>query len=171
MLVNWDKAIRLFLTYEATVLTNGKKTAVEKAESRARGIRYLLTQMPDLASKDIEDITPQIWWNALQVYKKSNRDFKGGRATWGDLLNWKKYKDLRAYLIYARDGYKCHYCHAKYPDDNVTLTVDHVTPLSQDGADYLDNLVCCCAPCNRAKLNNPEQFQEWLKRRFNHTGQ
>lgn len=160
--MNWEKAIQSFMGYEATVLTNGKKTAVEKAESMARDVRYLLTQMPNLVSKNIEEITPQIWWDSLKAYKKSNRDYI---KTWQDLINWKKYKYLRACLVYARDGYKCNYCHATYPDDEVTLTVDHVIPRSQAGGEYLDNLVCCCAPCNRAKLNNPNQFQEWLKRK------
>lgn len=41
--VNWEKAIQLFVDYEATVLSDGKKTALEKAESRARDIRYLLS--------------------------------------------------------------------------------------------------------------------------------
>jgi len=162
--MKWEKAIELFMSYEAVVLSDGKKTAYEKAESRARDIRYLLSQMPVLGSKEIEEITPKIWWDSLQAYRKSNKDFKGGHAGWEDLLNWKKYKDLRACLVYARDGYKCHYCHARYPEDDVTFTVDHVIPLSKEGGNYLDNLVCCCAPCNRAKLNNPEQFQEWLKR-------
>lgn len=160
--MKWEKAIQLFTAYGATILSDGKKTAVEKADSRARGVRYLLTQMPDLASKEIEEITPKIWMDSLRAYKKSNRDYK---KTWGDLLTWKKYEDLRACLVYARDDYKCRYCHAKYPDDEVALTVDHVVPRSQGGGEDLDNLVCCCAADNRAKLNNPEQFQKWLKRR------
>jgi len=161
VLVNWEKAIQLFMTYEATVLSNGKKTAFEKAQSMARDIRYLLTQMPDLASKDIKEITPQIWMDSLRAYKKSNRDYV---KNWEQLWNWKKYEHLRACLIYARDDYKCHYCQVRYPDIDVTFTVDHVIPRSQGGGEDLDNLVCCCAPCNRAKLNNPEQFQKWMKR-------
>ena len=55
---------------------------------------------------------------------------------------------------------------AQYPDDEVTLTVDHVVPRSQGGGEDLDNLVCCCAEDNRAKLKNPERFQEWMKRKL-----
>lgn len=162
MLVNWEKAIQLFVEYEATVLSDGKKTALEKAESRARGIRYLLGEMPNLSSKGIEEITPQIWMDSLRAYKKSNRDYK---KTWEDIINWQKYKDLRACLVYARDDYKCHYCGARDSDIDVRFTVDHVVPRSQGGGEDLDNLVCCCEQDNRAKLNNPKQFQEWLKRR------
>jgi 5-methylcytosine-specific restriction endonuclease McrA len=158
--MKWEKAIELFVEYEATVLSDGKKTAVEKAESRARGIRYLLSQMPDLASKEIEEITPEIWMTSLKAYKKSNSDYV---KTWGALINWKKYMDLRACLVYAKYNYKCDSCSSAFPD--VKLSVDHVVPRSKGGWEDLDNLVCFCAPCNRAKLNNPEQFQEWMKKR------
>lgn len=161
--MNWQDAIRLFVGYKVSVLTDGKRTAVEKAEDRARNVRYLLSQMPNLADKNVEEITPQIWWDSIQAYKRSNRDFKGGRANWNDLLKWSKYEDLRACLVFAKDGYECHYCYAKHPDDDVILTVDHLVPRSRDGGDYLDNLVCCCDMCNRAKLNDPKRFQKWIK--------
>lgn len=160
--MNWEKAIQLFVDYEATVLSNGKRTALEKAQSMERDIRYLLTQMPDLASKDIEEITPQLWMDSLRAYKKSNRDYK---KTWEDLINWKKYELLRACLVYARDDYKCHYCNARDSDVDVHFTIDHVIPRSQGGGEDLDNLVCCCDIDNRAKLNNPEQFQRWIRKR------
>jgi len=160
--MNWEKAIQLFVEHEATVLSDGKKTALEKAQSMARDIRYLLGEMPNFANKDIEEITPQIWMDSLRAYKKSNRDYK---KTWEDITNWKKYKLLRACLVYARDNYTCQNpkCGVKDSDIGVRFTVDHVTPRSQGGGEDLDNLQCFCEQCNRAKLNNPKQFQEWLK--------
>lgn len=141
-----------------------RKILLEKAESRARDIRHLLSQMPDLASKNIEEITPQIWMDSLKAYKKSNRDYI---KNWEQLINWKKYKYLRACLVYARDEYTCQNpkCGVKDSDIDVCFTVDRVIPRSQDGGEDLDNLQCFCEQCNRAKLDNPKQFQEWLKRR------
>jgi hypothetical protein len=160
--MKWEKAIQLFVEYEATVLSDGKKTAVEKAQFRARGIEYLLAQMPNLASKEIEEITPQIWMDSLRAYKKSNRDYI---KNWEQLIDRKKYKDLRACIVYARDDYTCRNCGVKDSDMNVRFTVDHKIPRSQDGGEDLDNLQCFCRQCNMAKFNNPEQFQEWMKRR------
>jgi len=159
--MNWEKAIQLYVEYEATVLSDSKKTAVEKAESRGRDIRYLLSQMPDLANKNIEEITPQIWMDSLRAYKKSNRDYKNN---WDDLYNWKKYTYLRACLVYARDDYTCKKCGAKDSDIGVRFSVDHKIPRSQGWDENLDNLQCFCEQDNRAKLDNPKEYQEWLKR-------
>ncbi len=71
-IAKWEKAFDLFMSCEATFLSNGKKTAVGKAESRARGIRYLLSQMPDLANKQIERITYQVWMDSLRAYTHAN---------------------------------------------------------------------------------------------------
>lgn len=159
--MNWEEAIQLYVDYETSVLSDSKKkTALEKAQERESHIRYLLSQMPNLANKTIENITPQIWMDSLKAFMKSNRDYK---KTWEALISWKKYEFLRACLVYARDDYKCHYCDAKDSDIDVRFTVDHLIPRSQGGREDLSNLVCCCAQDNRAKLDNPEQFEKWLK--------
>ena len=71
--MNWEEAIQLFVDYEATVLSDSKKTASEKARDMERSIRYLLSQMPNLASKSVEDISPQVWMDARKAYMKSDR--------------------------------------------------------------------------------------------------
>ena len=48
--------------------------------------------------------------------------------------------------IFARDGWLCQYCDAKSE-----LTVDHVIPRAKGGGSTWDNVVACCAPCNRRK--------------------
>jgi 5-methylcytosine-specific restriction endonuclease McrA len=48
--------------------------------------------------------------------------------------------------IFARDGWACQYCDAKSD-----LTVDHVIPRAKGGLSTWDNVVACCAPCNRRK--------------------
>jgi 5-methylcytosine-specific restriction endonuclease McrA len=49
--------------------------------------------------------------------------------------------------IFARDGWTCQYCGTA----RGTLTVDHVIPRSKGGTSGWDNIVTCCAPCNRRK--------------------
>jgi 5-methylcytosine-specific restriction endonuclease McrA len=158
--MNWEEAIQLYVDYEASVLSDSKKqTALDKARQRESHIRDLLSQMPNLANKTIENITPEIWMDSLKAYMKKDRY----HGNWTELKKWKKYEYLRACLVYARDDYKCHYCNAKDSDIDVRFTVDHVIPVSQGGGEDLDNLVCCCAQDNRAKLDNPEQFEKWMK--------
>jgi 5-methylcytosine-specific restriction endonuclease McrA len=49
--------------------------------------------------------------------------------------------------IFARDRWTCQYCGRS----RGTLTVDHVIPRSKGGSSAWDNIVTCCAPCNRRK--------------------
>jgi 5-methylcytosine-specific restriction endonuclease McrA len=49
--------------------------------------------------------------------------------------------------VFARDRWTCQYCGTV----RTTLTVDHVIPRSKGGGSSWDNVVTCCAPCNRRK--------------------
>ena len=49
--------------------------------------------------------------------------------------------------IFARDQWTCQYCGTGHN----SLTVDHVIPRSKGGTSSWDNIVTCCAPCNRRK--------------------
>ncbi len=49
--------------------------------------------------------------------------------------------------IFARDRWTCQYCGR----ERGKLTVDHVIPRSKGGSSAWDNIVTCCAPCNRRK--------------------
>ena len=49
--------------------------------------------------------------------------------------------------VFARDRWTCQYCGIA----RGSLTVDHVIPRSKGGASTWDNIVACCAPCNRRK--------------------
>jgi 5-methylcytosine-specific restriction endonuclease McrA len=48
--------------------------------------------------------------------------------------------------VFARDSWTCQYCGSRS-----NLTVDHVIPRSKGGSAEWDNIVACCAPCNRRK--------------------
>jgi 5-methylcytosine-specific restriction endonuclease McrA len=52
--------------------------------------------------------------------------------------------------VIARDSGLCAYCD---DHDGVTMTADHVVPLSKGGAHDPRNMVCCCVPCNSSKRN------------------
>ena len=49
--------------------------------------------------------------------------------------------------VFARDRWSCQYCGS----ERSTLTVDHVIPRSKGGTSGWENIVTCCAPCNRRK--------------------
>ena len=49
--------------------------------------------------------------------------------------------------VFARDAWTCQYC----GHERGNLTVDHVIPRSKGGTSGWDNIVACCAPCNRRK--------------------
>ena len=49
--------------------------------------------------------------------------------------------------VFARDRWTCQYC----GHERGNLTVDHVVPRSKGGSSTWDNIVTCCAPCNRRK--------------------
>ena len=51
--------------------------------------------------------------------------------------------------ILARDNFTCQYCGRELTAKEATL--DHVLPRSQGGRTTWENIVCCCAPCNRKK--------------------
>ena len=50
--------------------------------------------------------------------------------------------------------YQCAYCGA-----STNLTIDHVVPRAKGGADFTNNVVCCCAPCNQDKGH--KSWEEW----------
>ncbi len=49
--------------------------------------------------------------------------------------------------IFARDRWTCQYCGRA----RGRLTIDHVVPRCKGGSSSWDNIVTCCAPCNRRK--------------------
>jgi 5-methylcytosine-specific restriction endonuclease McrA len=51
--------------------------------------------------------------------------------------------------IFARDNNQCQYCGRKFP--TAELSLDHVIPRSQGGANTWENIVCACVSCNVRK--------------------
>ena len=64
--------------------------------------------------------------------------------------------------VFARDRWSCQYCGVV----RGTLTVDHVIPRSKGGPSTWENIVTCCAPCNRRKGDRlPKQANMHPRRR------
>lgn len=51
--------------------------------------------------------------------------------------------------VFKRDSFKCQYCGATAPE--AILVVDHIDPISKDGADEMINFITACQPCNAGK--------------------
>lgn len=51
--------------------------------------------------------------------------------------------------VFKRDSFKCQYCGATAPE--AVLVVDHIDPVSKDGADEMINYITACQPCNAGK--------------------
>lgn len=60
-------------------------------------------------------------------------------------------KALR-FRIFARDGFTCRYCGRQ--SDAVSLQVDHIIPVCQDGTNDEENLITSCADCNSGKAGH-----------------
>ncbi|HXX64518.1 MAG TPA: HNH endonuclease [Bacteroidota bacterium] len=64
--------------------------------------------------------------------------------------------------ILRRDGHRCQYCGRA----DLSLTIDHVLPLSRAGEDTWENLVCACVECNNRKGDRtPDEASMPLRRR------
>jgi hypothetical protein len=55
--------------------------------------------------------------------------------------------------VFKRDGFKCQYCGAMAPD--VLLEIDHIQPVSKDGAHDILNFLTACSTCNAGKSDRP----------------
>jgi len=51
--------------------------------------------------------------------------------------------------VFKRDGFKCQYCGAAAPE--VLLEIDHIQPVSKEGAHDILNFLTACQPCNAGK--------------------
>ena len=54
------------------------------------------------------------------------------------------------YEIFGRDGFRCQAC-GRGTNDEVKLTIDHITPVDWGGTNDISNLITLCDECNRGK--------------------
>ena len=55
--------------------------------------------------------------------------------------------------IFERDNFRCIYCGVSSLDEDVTLHLDHVIPVTKGGTNTADNIVTSCKSCNSSKNN------------------
>ena len=70
--------------------------------------------------------------------------------------NWNGAKWIRRerrLAIYMRDGLACVWCGSSLEDEGVTLSLDHVVPVSRGGGNGSKNLVTSCRKCNSVRRN------------------
>jgi 5-methylcytosine-specific restriction endonuclease McrA len=69
---------------------------------------------------------------------------------------------MRRLRIFVRDRFRCQYCGAKKPAQDLTL--DHITPRSRAGQSTPENLATACVECNTRKANRtPEEARMPLR--------
>jgi hypothetical protein len=55
--------------------------------------------------------------------------------------------------VRVRANYLCEYCHTAEKWQYIPFTVDHILPITEGGANDLNNLALACFHCNRRKSN------------------
>ena len=74
-------------------------------------------------------------------YEHKRRAFKKQTSSSYTLGEWE--------LLKKQYGYRCPLCGKKEPE--ITLTIDHIIPLSKGGSNYIENIQPLCKPCNSKK--------------------
>lgn len=79
-----------------------------------------------------------------------------GRGHQGSAPNQNYVPPLNNVALFRRDNHFCMYCGGHFSHSD--LSRDHVTPLSQGGADAWNNVITACKRCNNHKAGRtPEQ--------------
>jgi len=91
---------------------------------------------------------------AFDIHKLADPEIKGVGYQEPAMYAGQNRKDF----VIARDGWKCVYCgKSSLGKNSVPLTVDHVRPRhprkGDGGSDSINNLVACCAKCQKEKGN------------------
>lgn len=96
---------------------------------------------------------------------KSNPSWKHGKCADKKYLSWIKNRwyyrkksaegqhSYQEWLdLKAKYNWQCANCYRKEPD--ISLTEDHIIPLSKGGSDYIKNIQPLCRSCNCSKRNS-----------------
>ncbi len=93
-------------------------------------------------------------------YRKNNRErYKEHKQNRRALKRTTQVEPISEKVVYLRDGWICQICHKrvdkrlKHPDP-MSASLDHITPLSKDGAHTYSNVQLAHYICNISKQNN-----------------
>ena len=149
--MNWPAAIERYAINKSLQVKS--KNPVNVIKKTTDDINYVLSRMPELASKNISDITPEMFHEMLNNHRKANNwhwdaIIDGNKGVYSG-----KYSDLVRCLVFARDNFTCKICgRSALEDPKLGLHLDHKVPKSQRGDTFsLDNLQCTCESCNLLK--------------------
>lgn len=68
-------------------------------------------------------------------------------------MNW--IRPEKRLALYLRDGLACSWCGRGVEEEDITLTLDHLRPVSRGGGNGASNLVTSCRRCNSARGDRP----------------
>ena len=72
-----------------------------------------------------------------------------------DITQIEPTQSVKTQLFAAQNG-KCNGCENDYQDKD--MEIDHITPKSRGGGDFIENYQLLCGNCNRIKGNRPMEF-------------
>ena len=98
-----------------------------------------------------------VWKGKAEVIEQLDQPLRSSTSTfaWPHVIRLTTYvrvprtvqRKISRRALFARDGWRCVYCGTSFG----RMTLDHVIPRSKGGSSAWDNIVTCCAPCNRRK--------------------
>ena len=114
-----------------------------------------MIQCPQQSSRDIAG-KPYCSNHTPSTPKRSKPPKRFVMDPYYDSIEWR----MLRFDVLQRDKHICQYCGDK------ARQADHVIPRRKGGYDHLDNLVACCASCNRVAGNNQfptiEEKRLWI---------
>jgi len=159
--MKWEDAIERYAKHKSMMAK--VHNLMEMKRRVMSDLRLLLKQIPELVSRDLKDITPEIWHSAINTDRKRegyNWDVIGDRTGYSG-----KYNDLVRCIIFAKSSFTCRYCgRGTLRNPSLQLHLEHIEPRSTGGDWFaLDNLGCACRFCNLGKqVMGEDEFREEL---------
>lgn len=149
-----------------------KKTAnvIASENLTKKGIKEYIKFLKDKLSKEIKDsnlipINKELFDSLIENFTdvKEFRDWVSYVVQKESIIegfNFGKIKrkpldSITRYSVLERAGFKCQACGSKPSANNdVTLEIDHITPISLGGKEIASNFQVLCKLCNISKSNN-----------------
>lgn len=147
------------------IMLNGPFGFMITANIRAKedGLRssaiFFITQLTQVPTNIFVLIKKDKFLKRRLKYIEERHNFKLPKPQSGVNKNYLSSKESKRdpiesrlrHEVFKRDGYKCVECNKD--KEETTLHADHILPVSQGGADELENLQTLCQACNFAKSN------------------